>query len=66
MIATRHPFFVPFLSLSISLLPFLALSKSFVCHSYKIFHSPYPLTPVFATLTKTCRVSINSSQKGTL
>jgi hypothetical protein len=40
-------------------------SKSFTCHSYALFHSPYPATPVFATLTKTTGVYINSSHSGT-
>src|SRR5271163_2726559 len=39
--------------------------NSFPCHSYKIFHSPYPASPLFATLTQTWRVSIISSHSGT-
>jgi hypothetical protein len=27
--------------------------KSFPCHSYKLFYSPYPITPLFAALTQT-------------
>src|SRR5271163_164970 len=39
--------------------------KSFPCHSYKLFHSPYPATPLFATLTKTAGVCTNNSHSGT-
>src|SRR5271163_3434435 len=39
--------------------------NSFPCHSYKIFHSPYPASPLFATLTQTWRVSIIASHSGT-
>src|SRR5271167_657865 len=39
-------------------------SKSFPCHSYRIFHSPYPVSPLFATLTKTAGVCINNSHCG--
>src|SRR5271154_668375 len=40
-------------------------SKSFPCHSYEFFHSPYPLSPLFATLTQTAGVSTNNSHCGT-
>src|SRR5271154_1514051 len=40
-------------------------SKSFPCHSYKIFHSPYPASPLFATLTKTAGVSFFASHSET-
>ena len=37
---------------------FSTFSFSFACHSYRLFHAPYPLTPLFATLTQTAGVSI--------
>jgi hypothetical protein len=39
--------------------------KSFPCHSYRTSHSPYPATPLFASLTKTAGVYINNSHSGT-
>jgi hypothetical protein len=38
--------------------------KSFPCRSYKLFHSPYPVTPLFATLTQTRGVYTNNSHSG--
>jgi hypothetical protein len=38
----------------------------FVSHFSELFHFPYPVSPVFATLTKTPGVYANSSHFGTL
>src|SRR6266704_6389477 len=43
--------------------PFLSSSLSCIC---ALFHFPYPVSPLFATLTKTARVCTNNSQSGTL
>src|SRR5271154_1575499 len=50
-----------------AVVPRLATSHSSLATSplTKIFHSPYPATPLFATLTQTAGVYVISSQYGT-
>ncbi len=44
---------------------FLALLRSLFSISFALFHFPYALSPLFATLTKTAGVCTNNSQNGT-
>ncbi len=44
---------------------FLALLPSLFSISSPLFHFPYPLSPLFATLTQTAGVCTNNSQNGT-
>jgi len=40
--------------------------RPFLSAAYTLFQAPYPVSPVFATVTKNCRVYTNNSHSGAL